>query len=280
MADYSNSKFPERSNFPENAVDAEESKRYEPILTPKLLKSRFLFGIELISKKPNPITKKYDVMTDDDLQDRILGAISDVELELSIDVTPVKRDESHPFDRNLLQQYGYMRTQHKPVLSVDKLAVRPGNNVDIYIVPNEWISGANFTKGQINIVPLIPAQSQSFVNASMGSGGAVFLQVMSGYGWVPTFWVLSYTSGFADGKVPRVINDLIGCYAAIETLSLMATLNTTNSHSLGMDGMNQSVSTAGPSIYDARIKLLEGKKKVLTGKIKTLFGLKWVMTNI
>ncbi len=280
MADYKDSKFPDRSNFPENAVDAEEAKRYEPILTPKQLKSRYLFGVDLMSKKVNPITKKYDVMTDDDLLDRILGAISQVELDLSIDITPVKRDESHPFDRNLVQQYGYMRSQHKPILSVDKLAVRPGNNVDIYVVPNDWISGANFAKGQVNIVPLLPAQSQSFINASMGAGGAVFLQVMSGFGWVPTFWVLSYTSGFADGKVPRVMNDLIGCYAAIEVLSLMATLNITSSHSLGMDGMNQSVSTPGPDLYNTRIKMLEEKKKTLTGKIKTIFGLKWVMSNI
>ncbi len=279
MADYTDSKFPGKSNFPENAVDAEEAKRYEPILTAKLLKSRYLFGVSLMAKTINPLTKKYDVMTDEDLADRIQGAISNVELELGIDITPVKRDESHPFDRNLLQQYGYMRSQRKPILSVDKLSIRPGNNVDIYTLPNDWISGAHFTKGQINIVPLIPASSTTFINAATG-GGAVFLQVVSGTGWVPTFWVLSYTTGFADGKIPRSLNDLIGCYAAIETLSLLATLNTTSSHSLGMDGMSQSVSTPGPDLYNTRIKLLEEKKKVLTGKIKTLFGLKWVMTNI
>ncbi len=279
MSDYSKSKLGVKSNFPENAVDAEESKRYEPILTAKLLKSRYLFGISLMSPLLNPLTKKYDVMTDDDLLDRIQGAISQVETEMHIDITPVKRDEGHPFDRNLLQQYGYMRTEHKPVMSVDKLAIRPGNNEDIYVVPNDWISPANFTKGQINIVPLVPAGSQSFINAATGSG-AVFLQVISGYGWVPVFWVLSYTTGFADGRVPRVINDLIGCYAAIEVLSLMATLNRTNSHNLSLDGMSQSVSTAGPDIYNTRIKMLEDKKKTLTGKLKTMFGLKFVMTNI
>lgn len=278
MGDYNDSKLSGKSAFPENAVDAEEAKRYEPILTPKLLKSRYLFGIELMSKKPNPITKKYDVMTDDDLADRIMGAISQIELEVGIDITPVKRDESHPFDRNLLQNFGYMRSQHKPIMSVDKLSVRPGNNVDIYSLPNEWVSSANFNKGQINIVPLAPATT-TFINAATG-GGAVFLQIVNGAGWIPSFWLLSYTTGFADGKVPRALNDLIGCYAAIETLSLMATLNTTNSHSLGMDGMSQSVSTAGPNLYDARIDMLEKKKKVLTGKIKSLFGLKWVMSNI
>lgn len=279
MTDYSKAKNAIKSNYPENSVDAEEWSRLEPVLTPDIFRRRFLFGIPLVSPTMNPITKKYDIKTTEDLRDSILRAISQIEMDTSLDIYPVQREEKHPFDRNLLQQYGYFRVEHKPIMSVTELSVRPGSNENIYVVPNEWIDAGYFAKGQLNIVPIVPAYSTSFITAVSGSG-AVFLQILSGAGWVPTFWCISYTSGFPDGKVPRLINELIGCYAAIDVLSEMAALYRSSSHSIGMDGMSQSVSGPGPQVYDVRINKLEERRKNIVGKLKGLYGNKFIMTNI
>lgn len=55
---------------------------------------------------------------------------------------------------------------------------------------------------------------------------------------------------------------------------LAATYARTNSHSLGIDGLSQSVSTPGPQIFKIRLEELEKKKTALTKKIKAIFGYK------
>ena len=75
--------------------------------------------------------------------------------------------------------------------------------------------------------------------------------------------------------VPRVINEYIGCVAAVEVLSQLAlTYARANSHSLGIDGLSQSVSTPGPQIFKVRMDELEEKKKAIMKKVKAIFGFK------
>ena len=69
--------------------------------------------------------------------------------------------------------------------------------------------------------------------------------------------------------------------AAIETLSLLATTDAdANSRSIGIDGMSQSVSSAGPQKYQARIEVLMQKKQMLIDKYKTRFALKMFSSNV
>jgi hypothetical protein len=103
---------------------------------------------------------------------------------------------------------------------------------------------------------------------------------MGGRAWVPSFWTLEYTTGFADGALPKPINELIGCFAAIDALSLLATTNRNNSVSSGMDGFSQSQGSAGPAVFDTRIKLLEDKKQRLLKMVRGQFGSRWAMSNV
>lgn len=274
MADYTNSRSGVGSPFPENAIDTARLQ-VEPLLTVDLLKTRHLFGVPLVSAQKDPLTGKAQVMTDEMLSDYIEGAVAQAELELKIDIFPVKRREKQPFDINLYNSFGYFQLSHRPCTSVDKLSVTPSNQLDVYVVPNDWVEGAYLHRGQVNIIPLTVAFVQGTYIPQQSSAGAAFLQILGNKAWIPAWWQIEYTSGFKDGMVPRVINEYIGCVAAIEVLSQLAlTYARASSHSLGIDGLSQSVSTPGPQIFKVRMDELEEKKKNIMKKVKAIFGFK------
>jgi hypothetical protein len=280
MADYTESATLDQSTYPENAIDAQEWSRVEPLINAEQLKRRFLWGIPLVSPIRDPITGKADVMTNEDLKEFVLRAVAQVELDTGIDIFPVQRSEGQDFDRNLLVQYGHLRLDHRPILSVDKLSVRPAGNQDIYIVPPEWIDHKYFTKGLLHIIPLMPAVNSGIIPTGRG-GGTMFLQIIAGgRQWIPAYWNIEYTTGFKDGILPKVLNELIGCYAGVDVLAILQATYRSTSYSLGVDGISQSGSTPGPNMFDPRIKQLELKKKQLLGKFKALFQNKFILSNI
>lgn len=282
MADYSKSQIDQRSSYPENAVDAKEWSRLEPLLTPEQLVRRFMWGIPLQSAQMNPLTGQYDRLEKEDLKDMILRSVGQVELDSKVDIFPVKRSEKKPFDRNEMTDLGYMRANYRPILSIDKLSVAPGNSPDILTIAPEWLAKDGWVRGEVRIVPTLNTViSGGYIPAdgSVGQGSA-FVALMGTKAWLPSFWTMEYTTGFSDGMVPRPLNELIGCYAAIEALSLLATTNKTNSQSIGMDGMSQSISHAGPQVYDSRIRLLEERKQKLLAKMRVMFGNRFTMSNI
>ncbi len=285
MAIYDSNKITENPQgiYPQNAVAGAEWGRTEPLLTPQLLVQRFLFGIPLVSQVVNPLTKKPDVKTPDVLKDHIYRAISTLEAELGIYVFPVQFEEQLPYDRVFLEQWMYIRTKNKPVLSVDQLAIRPQNNTrasDILVFPATWLSITNGAKGQINIIPLVSASNDSFAQVSTGNGAAFLLAFIGQAAWTPSFWQIRYTAGFPEGNVPRVLNELIGVQAAIDILSDIAATNRISSYSLGLDGMSQSQSTPGPQLYKLRMDELNAKKKTLLNRLKSIYGTKLAMGTI
>jgi hypothetical protein len=284
MADYSKSKRATTSTFPDRATDAQETLRLEPLLTPTHLRNRVLFGISLSSPVVDPATRRPQQMSDDMLQDHIDSAIAELEADSGLDVTPVQRAEPHPFDRNTFQQFGYLRLEHAPVLSVEAISIKPGNGESVYNIPLEWVSSANFNKGIINFVPVMSTYASpsgyGLPTNSAGGTGALFLQMIGSLTWMPVFWEVTYTTGFADGVVPRLVNELIGCYAGQEILGLLAATNTNTSRSANIDGMGQSIGSAGPERYNTRIQQLEEKRKRMLGKLRALYGKKFILSNI
>jgi hypothetical protein len=143
------------------------------------------------------------------------------------------------------------------------------------------VEASGFQRGQINIVPLTIAFTNGGFIPSQSAGGAAFLSILGAKGWIPAYWQIEYTTGFPDGALPRDLNELIGVVAAIETLSLLATTDAdANSRSIGIDGMSQSVSSAGPQKYQARIEVLTAKKQMLIDKFKSRFALKMFSSNV
>lgn len=273
MADYTSSRFAIGASLPENGIQS-TLPNLEPLITPELLRSRHLAGVSLVCTK-DPLTQKALVITDDMLADIIEGAIAQTELELKIDIFPVKRREKQPFDINLYNAFGYFQLNHRPCTSVDKMSVTPSNGLDVYVVPNDWVEGAYLVKGQVNIVPLTVAFVQGTYIPQQSSGGAAFLQILGNKAWIPAWWQIEYTSGFPNAQLPRVLNEYIGSRAAVEVLSMMAlSFARATSHSMGIDGLSQSVSTPGPAVYKDRITELEDKMTKIAKKIKGIFGFK------
>ncbi len=279
MADYSgnnNGGYPSKPGLgtilPAGQVDSGWG-RFEPLITPEKLVRRHLMGLDLRSRTRNPLTGKYDVWTADDLQDEIQRAISNIETEYSLDIMPVQHAEKQEFIRQDYEQFGYMRTRHKPVQSVEEFAIVPANNIQVYEVPLDWIETAGLGWGQLNIVPLnVAVQNGGFI-PSQSAGGAVFLSILAQNNIIPAYWRIVYTTGFPGGTLPRFVNELVGLQAAKQVIEkLLATYVTPTSHSLGVDGLSQSV---GAPVIAALQQRLEGlQKDILAGgrRLKRLFG--------
>ncbi len=286
MSDYTYSKQGIGAVYPINAV-ADAWGHFEPLITPAQLRVRHLFGIPLVSFVPDPITGQRQVMTDPVLLDLIERSVALAEAECHIDIMPRQRRDKHAFDRQQFAALGYTMLPNKPVQSIEKFSVTPANNTaggtnpnpagDLYVVPPDWIETAYIHTGQINIVPLTVAFQYGgfFVPGNSPNGGAAFLSILGQNPWIPAYWQTEYTTGFPEGKLPQIINELIGVIAAVEALGLLATTNARNSsHSVGVDGLSQSISTPGPQIYQTRIDMLTAKKEMLVNKIRSMFGTK------
>lgn len=275
MSVFQGPKPPVGSIYPHNAVEASPLGRMEPLITPEQLRNRFLFGIPLVSSSKDPTTGRHAVMTDDIIKDIILGAVDKVEQHTGINIYPVLRHEKHPFDRYDWNSFGHFMVKHPPILELRKVSVTPSNGTDIYIVPLDWVESANFVTGQINIVPMTIANIGGvYVAPTQTAGGAQFFNILGMQGWIPAFWQIDYVSGFEEGKIPRVVNDLIGIYAAIEILGQLSTTNRQSNYALGIDGLNQSVATPGVQVYSERVAKLEEQKVVAINNLKKLFNKK------
>lgn len=286
MADYSSSRFPFGGQYLENAVDTSRY-RLEPLISPEQLRSRYLFGIPLISFLPNPITKKFDVMTDDILKDYINLSANQIELETGLVIFPTQFQESKPWDESEYRAFGYFKMQNKPIASIDSFQVVSADGAVMFTVPVSWISPGELVHGQVNIIPLLVslADGGGIVGPNSGAGGAsaAFLSFLAQTGrhWIPQFWKCTYTAGFSNnGQLPSVVNDLIGCMTAIRVLGMLSPTNLHNSRSLGVDGLTQSIGGQGPAVWARRLDELNFQKETLIKKLKKMYGQKFVAGSL
>lgn len=260
--------------FPEHAVGAAQVTRCEPLLTPAKLRTRFLKGLPLVS----PLNG--DKITDTDLKDFINRAIGRAELDGRIDITPVQRRYKLPFDRNLYQHWVHLRLPNTPILSIESMTITTADDTEVFKMPQQWIEGANFQRGIVNVIPISPAFAAVGAATSAAQGGAAFLTFIGQLGWVPAYWQIEWTSGWPEKKIPVVVNELIGCVAAIMVLSMLASLHKTTGHALSTDGLSQSVSTPGPQVFVQRISDLEDEKAQILKRLKTITGNAITMSNV
>lgn len=282
MADYRVSKDAVGGVFPVGSGDS-AWKRTDPLITPTDLVDTHLFGIPLVSGMPDPDTGRRKRLTPDGISRFIDKAVSLAEIETGISIFPVQFKEKKPWDRQEYDSFGYSILQHRPVASVEKIAVNLSNNADIYEAPLDWVETGQLQWGQLNIIPLtIAMTSGNPVAIPTTSGGALLLSIFQGKSqWVASFWEVTYTAGFPDGQVPKVVNELIGTIAAMEILSQLAsTYAKSSGSSLSIDGLSQSISTPGPDIFTPRLKDLALKRTQLVGKIKAAWHLKFFSNNV
>jgi hypothetical protein len=250
-------------------------KRCESVLTPQLLISRYLKGIPLAF--PNG-----DSFNTVDIQDQIVLATNEVEIACKITVSREQFTDKVPFDINLYKSFIYLKTEQNPILSVEFVGIVSSDGYSVFKIPSEWLEPSNFSKGIINVVPILGAYSVATGGGVGAYGGIPYLNVFSSLTFVPGFWQLVYTTGVSkiEGQYPVVVNDLIGMTAAINMLSVITNMFLTTSQSLSRDGISQSSSGPGPRMYLPYIEELTKKRDLLLGKIKATFATKFLVTNV
>lgn len=281
MADYENSVPAIGAGYPVNATNS-TFQRLEYIVDPAKLKTLYLFGIPMYSGIKDPITKRPAILDDETLQYLINNAATQVELDTGVTIFPTQFEERLPYDPQEFLHFGFFKVNHRPISSVESLAITSSDGVQIFQIAEQWVEPGYFQRGQVNIIPLSTANSSALY--PVGGGGAVGSQwnmLMARQTWVPAYWTLKYTCGFPDGQVPAVLNQLIGVTAAMDVLSMLAaTFARSTSHSLGIDSLSQSVSGPGPAMFQGRIKELQERQEMLKKKLKTEFGLTLFSGNV
>lgn len=274
---YDGSKGPPGALYPTNATDS-EFQRLEPLITPTLLKSRFLKGISMTLKVKDLETGKPFRITDEELADYIESAVCDAEDDTGICIMPTKFSDKLPYQRQDYEKMGYLQLPHKPISSIDSMTVKMSDGVPIFEFPMAWLETANLVAGQLNLIPL--ASGLISADAS-SSGSALFFTSLWNMPWVAALFAVEYTTGFKDGLVPRSVNNLIGTIAAMRVLSQLAAAQSgQNSVSIGLNGMNQSVSGPGPDRYKTRMGELAEDRKRATKKIRKIFGTSFVTSTV
>lgn len=150
----------------------------------------------------------------------------------------------------------------------------------LYNVPLEWIDMSLAAKGLLHFVPLQTTFSSYGVSGPSAGAAAPLFAIFSQLQWIPSFWCVKSIHGFQENSIPAPINDLIGCYAAMEILSLLGPLNRYTSQSISLDGASQATSGPGYQLYVLRYQQLEARVQDLMDLIKSRFGKKLFMSHM
>jgi len=273
MSDFSAASNKKTDTYPVNAKETSGLlKRVEPLINAKQVKSRFLKGINLTL--PNG-----DVITDDDIKDRVNMAINDIEVALKIPIIAEIFEDRLPFDKDAYKSFIFTKTKQKPIQSVLDFKVETTDGQNIFKIPSQWIDTGRFNRGQINVIPFMATYAGNYIAGYSGNAGLIMLASMGGVHWIPGYWTVTYSAGLSKdaGQVPVSVNNLIGIEAALMILSEIGPTREFNSVSLGQDGISQSSSGPGNALFAQRTQELQQKKAELMGQLKGLFGSKWII---
>lgn len=110
-------KTPTVAPFPSWSTEQDPTAiRYLPLPTAQLMRKRSLFGLPLKSF----ITG--EEITDDTLEVYITEAISQIEHELDLYITPTVFEERHDYNREMqFWSFGYTKLNHTPILNVESI---------------------------------------------------------------------------------------------------------------------------------------------------------------
>lgn len=248
------SKTPTVAPFPSWNVQQDPSmNRYAPLPTAASMRAKSLFGLPLKSFLTN------EEISDEVIEQYIAEAISQVEHELDLYITPTVFEERQDYSREMqFWSFGYTRLNHAPILNVEKYQLTFNNGIGIpgslplVDIPLEFVH----VQPQEGTIQLVPAQgvtiSGFIVSIYSGLGYHAFnSQAISNW---PGAVFVRYTAGFEKDKIPALLSGLIESLAAFKFLSALGpVLFPHNSVSIGIDGTSQSVGTLGPNFLAKRL---------------------------
>ncbi len=284
MADYTQSRTFKTAGYPVHAIETSGIlRRIEPFLTPELFKTRYLLGLPFYLLGPSA----EELLKPEVLKDRIMMAMSETEVQLGTSLTREEFVDKLPFDWSLYKSFIHLKPRHKPIISLESLAIVASNDEIIFQVPSVWVDMANASIGQLNVIPLLAAfgatnASGTPITSVNQGAGIAFLAIWGASGattQVPSYWQITGSYGISnrEGQLPVIVNQLVGTNAAINILSQLAMFFFTTSQSQSQDGISQSSSMLGPRIFALRIEELIKNRDELISKIKNVFSTKYVI---
>ena len=264
--------------FPSWAINQNGAERYSAIPTAADMKHRSLFGIPLTSRMTN------ETVSDETLEHYIQEAISEIEHELDLYITPTQFQERHDYDREMqFWSFGYLNLHHSPILNVNKFQLTFNNGVaganPLVDMPLEFIH----VQPQDGTIQLVPAQGVSISGfiASIYSGLGYHAFNSQAITHWPGAVLVEYTAGFPEGQVPALFAGLIENIAAYRFLSTLGpVLFPYSSVGISIDGTSQSVGTPGPAFLQQRLgeleKIIQQQKEAARGHYQKRFLLSYL----
>lgn len=270
------SRTPRTGIYPVWAKDGEDStgkfQRYMPLPTAQDLKARALFGIPLKSQLTG------ETISDDTIKHYIDGAISEIEHELDIYITPVTFEEKHDYMRHEFNwNYNYLKLNHPNVITVEEVQLSFSNdqtNLGFVQFPMEHVH----LMPQEGVIQLVPAFGTSLSGFLLSAFSGTQFHALRAIGLdnFPGAIRVKYTAGFEQGKIPAAIIELIENMAAYKLLTFIGPLLFPHtSVGVSMDGVSQSVGTPGPQFLAARIKDLGDIIQMQKDTIKGYYQKRW-----
>lgn len=246
-------------------------RRCEPLLTPELLKSRYLKDVNI------------ENYSEAELKQEIELAMNEFELMTDLSVTRVQHRERIPFDRQMYKSFVFMKLNNGPIHSIEEILIESSNGENIYKLPPDWIDMGYAHKRQINLIPILSIFGAAGLKDGQASNaGLIFIQAVNNFRWLPAFYTVKYTVGLSkkDGSVPIMVNDIIGMTAAMNILSNRQSRFIVSSSSISQDGISQSSSTGGTKVFQTRIEDMQARRDKMIKKLRSQFHQKYFLSNI
>lgn len=236
--------------------------RYEE-LTVEFLKANYLFGIPLQDVYGN-------VISDDLLIHYLNSAIIQAERTFHISIKPIDiEEEIHDYFACDYNNWGYLKTLKKPIISVSSMGMYFGQNKMVDI-PLDWIRYNSIT-GQIQLFPVSGTANSVIITQS----GSFLPYTLGMYQYAPQLWKLSYRAGFED--IPEDLLEYLCKRACIGILQVWGDLIIgagIANQTISLDGLSQSIGTTQSPEFSgagARIKNYQDDLKRLESLLKDTY---------
>jgi hypothetical protein len=247
-----------QGQFPVWSKDGEDStgkfERYGGIPSSTQMKQRALFGIPLKS------TLTGEEVSDDMIKHYIDAAVSELEHDLDLYITPVTFEEKHDYKKHeFTWNFNYLKLNHSNVIDIQSVELTFSNAATQGFVqfPLEHVHLMH-QEGVMQLVPAFGTSLSGFLLSAF-SGTQFHALRAIGLSEFPGGVRIKYRAGFEEDKIPMAVIDLIENMAAYKLLTFVGPLIFPyNSVGISIDGTSQSVGTPGSAFLSQRIKDLEG----------------------
>ncbi len=250
--------------FPPNAESVPTFSRFDSLISPNQLIKRYLFGVKFLDAEGNKIPDRV-------FADVLDNAISSVEHEFDMTITPTTYTESKDYRWNDYANYAFLKLNQKPIISVESITMGIVPGQTLFEVPSSWIRLYS-EQGLVQLVATVGSLSQFNIGSS-----PIFPRIFSLAGDFPQLFRVKYIAGFESGRIPRVVNNYIGLTAAVDLLSIAGDLIIApgiSSQSISLDGLSQTLNStlsAENSGYGGRVRQYNEQLKLYRNIIRKYY---------